>query len=183
MRTGWRVLLDMDGVVADFTAGACMVHDKPDPYLNPKNLGDYDIAAIMEIPTNDFWLPMGHEFWANLPLTQEANGIVANLSSMFGLENICILSSPNLNHESLTGKLYWIEKHLPAFKRRYLLGPRKQFCAAANHILVDDHDHNVNGFKEAGGNAFLYGRPWNSKHNMSAGDAYQEFLDYIESFA
>ena len=162
-----RILLDMDGVLSDFISGACSVHSKSDPYEGGCNLGDYDIAALLEMTPGDFWLPMGKDFWASLPPFPEAFELVAFLESLFGQENICILSSPNLNPESMQGKLEWIERHFPKYRRQYLFGPRKQFCAGLGHILIDDHDVNVQVFNDAGGVGVLYPRPWNSRHGLS----------------
>lgn len=176
----YRILLDMDGLLADFTAGACQLHGKDDPYASGENNGNYDIAKILNINTNDFWLPMQKDFWANLPKTKEADEIVNLCTGLFGVENVCILSSPNLNHESLIGKLIWIETHFPQFRRQYLLGPRKQFCAAPNHVLIDDHLHNTDLFREAGGISYLYPRPWNPRHSMNEKEAMLDFHLFID---
>jgi hypothetical protein len=61
----------------------------------------------------------------------------------------------------------WIEKHLPAYRRRFLIGPRKEFCAHGGSVLIDDSDKNVASFRDAGGLAILYPRPWNSRHAES----------------
>lgn len=176
-----RILLDMDGVLADFVGGACQIHSRDNPYQDVCHNGRYDIASILKMSNTEFWQPMGKDFWANLPLTAEALDLVDLVVGYFGLENVCILSSPNLNHESMMGKLIWIERHLPQFRRQFLFGPRKQFCAAPNHVLIDDHDDNARNFTAAGGKGFLYPRPWNSAHHSGPREAFMSCYFFLKN--
>jgi hypothetical protein len=62
----------------------------------------------------------------------------------------------------MPGKVAWLEKHLPSYSRRFLFGPKKEFCAGPDRLLVDDHDLNTEAFAASGGRTFLVPRQWNS---------------------
>ena len=90
-----------------------------------------------------------------------------------------LLTSPG-NAESVVGKIQWIEKHLPEYKRRYLIGPEKHFCSHRNSILIDDSDENVMKFREEGGDAILVPRMWNCNYGNRhhSFDFVKEIIEY-----
>lgn len=163
-----RCLLDMDGVLVDFVGGACRLHDKPDPYLFSANHGDGDMPTLLGMSREDFYAPLGEEFWASLRPTPECSPMVEHLERAFGRENVCILTSPVLTHGCYEGKLRWIRQYLPQYARRFLVGPAKEFAAGPDTWLVDDSDLNLERFREWGGNTFQVPRPWNRQHKLSA---------------
>ena len=171
-----KVLLDIDGVVADFVGGACRLHGVPDPYLKPENHGHYEIQDLVGIHGPAFWDPMGEEFWANLEPTTHMQEIVTLLTLQYGVKNICLLTSPVRTPGCIDGKMRWIRRHLPDFSRRFLVGPAKEFCAHENSILFDDSESNVRKFEAAGGRTFLVPGLWNSLHKLDALGAIQRFL-------
>lgn len=151
----------MDGILADFVAGVCEAHKKPDPYLEPQNKGNYNIELIWKMNCEQFFAPCDEDFWANLAPMYDAEHIVQTCIDSVGVENVCLLSSPSKNKGCVEGKLRWIIKHFPQFKRRFLFGPKKDFCAAPNRILVDDYKYNIIQFINAGGRTHHHARPWN----------------------
>lgn len=182
-----RVLLDMDGVLVDFLGGACRLHNKTyeglphDPDNQPEQK-PWDIEPLFEMTPPELWDPMGREFWANLDPLPHAFEVVDILTKRFGEENICLLTSPVRTDGCIDGKMDWIRKHLPQFKRQFLVGPAKQFAASAQHVLVDDHAKNIEAFKDAGGHVFMFPAPWNHRYNEHALPALKrwvEALDYI----
>lgn len=171
-----KVLLDMDGVVSDLNGGACRLHGVSDPYNNHDNHGNYGIQKLMGIPAPEFWGAMGREFWANLEPTPHMKEYVNLLVKAFGGENICLLTSPVLTEGCYEGKMDWIRKHLPAFRRQFLVGPSKNFCAHPGSLLIDDCEKNVLEFRDAGGNAFLVPGPWNLGHCTDPVEALKNYL-------
>jgi 5'(3')-deoxyribonucleotidase len=103
--------------------------------------------------------------------------ILADVETIAGAENVCLLSAPSEHPGSATGKIKWIQKHLPGYRKRYLLGPSKGFVAAPGKILVDDGDHNIADWNKKGGYAVLVPRPWNSLHHLTTTPDY--FIDSI----
>jgi 5'(3')-deoxyribonucleotidase len=157
--------LDLDGVVADFVAGAVLRHNMG---INKNQCRwEFDIAHCNKtgMSRSDFWDAFDYDFWRSLPKTAEAYQLVFDLTHIFGIKNICILTSPPRTKGSVDGKLEWITEHFPQFKRQFLVGPAKYFLAHPNAILVDDHDENERLFNQYGGKCILVPRPWNRRRD------------------
>jgi len=162
MNDTYKILLDVDGVLADFSNA---VQDFYNCWITPYPMGTYNIVDLIctkkGIIEKDFWEQLGVYFWANIPLLQHAEDLLNLLKGL----NVCVLTSPPLNHEAVVGKLLWLEKHTRfVAKRKFLIGPAKEFCANKNHILIDDSDENIDNFIEHGGKAVLYPTKQNSAH-------------------
>jgi len=168
-----KCLLDLDGVLTDFVKGMCKAHNRPNPYENPDNFGTFDMNKVWGISMEELWAPTRNvKYWAELEPMHDFHVIMEIVESFFGHENICLLSSPgNIADVSTTsamkGKYIWILKHLPQYGTQYLLGPKKQWCASPDHVLVDDYDYNIEVFRQHGGRAVLVPRPWNKLYDRS----------------
>lgn len=162
-----KCLLDMDGVLTDFVAEMCARHKRTSPYLDAANYGQFDMYGPWGMAEEEFWSVADMDFWKSIPVHEGAHRLVAGLESLFGLDNICILSSPSKNLDCCHGKIWWLRKHFNDYGRRFLIGPKKEFCAGPGRILVDDYDRNVDKFMQAGGEALLVPRPWNRNHDVS----------------
>ena len=175
-----KVFLDMDGVIADFHLGIYEAFKlKVDPYAMPVNFGIWHYEKVLGITLNEFWAVCTQEFFENLKVTYDGYLIVEYLEQRFGRKNICILSSPPLDPTSMVGKHKWLVKHFPQYKRQFFFGTKKEFAAHNGSLLVDDADHNIDSFLEAGGNAFLYPRAWNKSYAYRGG-ALDRLVNYAE---
>ena len=174
-----RVMLDMDGVIADFVGGVCKRFDIVDPFRNPANHGLWDILPmdprLAKLAPGEFWNSLDYTFWYNLPVTEDASAIIETLLTKYSQEQICILSSPCYTKGCMDGKLQWLRKHFPKFAKQFLFGNSKQFCAAPTNLLVDDRCKNVDDFESFGGNAILYPRLWNRLYSKT-----QQALDHLK---
>ena len=171
-----KCFVDMDGVLVDFVGGACRAHGVENPYGDPLSAGQWDIANLCGIDPVDFWSKMNnHFFWAGLRPTRDLSGIMNAVESVFSPQNVCLLTSPTESGGSASGKMAWIDRHLHAYRRRFLIGPPKHFYAHLDTVLVDDNDKNVDDFVRNGGRAILVPRPWNRDHAIS-GDS----VRYVE---
>jgi 5'(3')-deoxyribonucleotidase len=160
-----RIALDLDGVLVDFVAGACMWHELDVPREDVWPPGCYDLETLVGMRKDEFWDGMTREFWATLPWIPEGQEILEMCCKAVGASNIVIATTPTFNPECAAGKMDWIYKNLPAsFKRRFLIGPPKHFLAHPNMILVDDADKNYGEFLAHQGCAVLVPRIWNSNH-------------------
>lgn len=168
-----KIFLDLDGVIADFTTGYCGLHGLPNPFLtNPTFRGDkaWDVIAQTGLSVEEFWSPMGRDFWGSLPKTEEADDIIDAIDRTIGLDNTCFLTTPCLTEGCVEGKRDWVNENYPGMPILFSstgkgthVGP-KEFCAAPNAILIDDHTPNIRNWVNAGGIGFLYPRPWNDLH-------------------
>lgn len=171
-KSTYKILLDMDGVLADFVSRACEAHKKPSPYGFPENLGVFDLEKCKgwEMTPEEFWKPVnagGYEFWRYLDLMPEAHQIVDLAVNLVGESNICILSSPSQDPGCVPGKRDWMKAHFPSLTKNMLFGSAKRFVAGPDKILLDDRDENLKSFQEFGGRVVAVPRPWNHLHNQS----------------
>ncbi len=173
-----RIFLDLDDVLNAFTMSAlgyvgCGVGAYEYDAYNPQYGFDIVRAAnalhpFLNFTEADFWQSIDRNFWATVPKSRECDSLLSACENLVGVENVCILSSPTRDPDSLAGKLEWIHAFLPKrFHRQFLIGPRKYFCARHDSLLIDDSARNVDGFLDAGGNAILMPRPWNRHHSIT----------------
>lgn len=157
-----RCFVDMDGVLVDFVGGALKLLGRTVDDWPP---GEFNMAKVLDMPRHEFWGALsGAEFWSSLRPTREAHALMATLETTFGSWELCILSSPTADPQCLSGKARWLDRCLPEYRRRFLFGPEKRFCAGPDCLLIDDADQNVDSFRAAGGCAILFPRPWNRLH-------------------
>lgn len=170
-----KCLLDLDGVLVDLMTSLRIVFDI---YIEDYPVNDYDIARAFRLKSQDeVWnhpKVLDPNFWATLPKMPEADSIVKLLTSKFGKKNICIFTSPVLDHNCLGGKVKWIEKHYPQFKRQFLVGPAKEFVAGPRKLLIDDYEKNIDGFVLNGGDGILVPAHWNSLYPLK-----NRVVDYL----
>jgi 5'(3')-deoxyribonucleotidase len=162
-----RCLLDMDGVLVDFVAGACHLFGQSNPYVDG-TFTDFYMNNAWNMTPNDFFENMGYDFWAELDWMHDGRAIFDFVDEAFGPENTCILTSPVNTWGCFDGKIAWIKRNLPkAYHRKFLVGPAKSFCAGDDRVLIDDRDENITEFIAAGGNGLLVPRPWNSNRKLT----------------
>lgn len=162
-----EVFLDLDGVLVDFVKGACKLHKVVNPYDDPKNHGKYDICGLINIPQKEFFAPMGHDFWANLEWLPDGPEIIGLILSHVNTDQVTLLTSPIKTPGCTGGKIDWIEKNLPQWKRKFLIGPGKETIAGPNKLLIDDYDVNIDKWSLKGGHAIQVPRVMNRLHGSS----------------
>lgn len=159
-----QIFLDIDGVLADFVGGAIERFQLP---VKPDDV-------TWDFLPSECWAHMDADFWAGLNPLPDCHKIVERLDVS---KTWLLTSLPQTNRQAAgEGKYKWVEKHLPQFQHRLLFCvSRKSLWAHGAALLIDDHDANVNQFREAGGHAVLVPRPWNS------GGVYSfDFMDTVE---
>jgi 5'(3')-deoxyribonucleotidase len=154
--------LDLDGVLVDFVAGALVAHKQDIPRLSMRwNFFEQYTPPMTEA---EFWKDLGFDFWSTLPWTPEGKNFLAGLEGVFG-DRIILLTSPADTSGAVEGKVEWVRRELPQYKKRLFVGPAKQLLAGPKKILVDDNNTNVERFRAEGGVAVLVPRPWNNSVN------------------
>ncbi len=157
--------LDLDGVLVDFVGGALKAHGKT---LPPADVGWGFAASIGFSGLDDpaFWAPMGHDFWDGLGWTAEGRVVLDQVENLFG-DRVVLMTSPCDTPGAVGGKVSWIRRELPAYRRRFFVGPAKHLAAGPTKVLVDDHDGNADKFVEGGGLVVMPPRPWNRRRGES----------------
>lgn len=170
-----KLLLDLDGVCANFVKAICKEHGRPDPYTEAENLGCYNMAHLWGMPEEKFYAPLNNiKWWVNVDPMPDLPAIKELIFKYFKVEDICILSEPpSIAPLAMIGKWIWCKDHLPEIKNR-LFGTTKDFCACENIILLDDDQYKIDRFRMAGGRGVLMPRPWNPLFDRSGELAFVE---------
>lgn len=116
------------------------------------------------------WAACTEDMWATMPVSQEFSWLLAYCETIVGRQNIMVLTAPIVakQHGSLAaclaGKDRWIRHMLPGWMHeQYLIGKAKAIaCAGPHKLLIDDGSHNVQPWRQHGGAALEWPRPWNN---------------------
>ncbi len=160
-----NILLDMDGVLADFFTVALRELNRkyPDRAISideyRKN-PTFDIAEKFKISNTEFWTALNYiGFWSNLPLFNHAKNLFGALKE---IAPVTIASSPcSSNFNCVPEKLIWLKRHFGLTSSECLFGSRKYLMARPDTLLVDDYNKNTTEFQENGGKAILIPSNWN----------------------
>jgi 5'(3')-deoxyribonucleotidase len=174
-----NILLDMDGVVADFlNPAAAAVGLNLD--LVPR--GKWDVFAEAGYDLGEVWGKIdNYEFWRSLPIVPKAQTFVALLQEHF--MSVTFLTSCSMSADCSKAKMEWLRQYFgPKVKAILCNGyASKALCAKPANVLIDDCDRNVDAFRAAGGQAILVPRPWNTDYlggtQRMAGTSY-DTVDY-----
>lgn len=158
------LFLDLDGVLVNFVGAALKLHNATLPMRDVRWDFCTQIGFVQGVNDPLFWADMNFNFWANLELTSEALELLDGLERIFD-DRIALMTSPCLTMGSVEGKVAWIAKNLPRYRRRYFVGPVKHLAAGPGKLLLDDHDLNCAKFAVAGGVAITVPRPWNDRRD------------------
>lgn len=171
----WKVYLDLDGVIIMCVEAIMQVYGvemKEEEYPQEAGYTTSEACNILlrsrglppldDYKLKNFWQLPVREWWANLSMYPTARNFIVWLER--GPFDIT-LATANPSAESAAGKVDWIERNLPQYKGRYLIGHPKHELAAPGSILIDDSAQNCCDFITAGGAAIMVPRPWNPAYN------------------
>lgn len=149
-----RILLDIDGVMADFTSAMCSIMDiRQDDELRKRLETSNWVTDFVDAEefTKRISATKG-DWWSNIPLTPWANSLYAKLTAV---APVAFLTAPHTDDPySAAGKTMWIKKHFNT--DLFLIGKPKYYCAMERSILVDDYCENIRHFVDAGGLGYLW---------------------------
>lgn len=155
------LIMDLDGVFADFTSAACAVHDK---YAT--NTSKWNFFLDWKITVDQFWDKIhaeGDNFYGEMVLPYPwAKELLLEVQKT---DEYIIMTSPSSNPYGYSGKKIWIDKYLQPLVLdpiRLVVGSEKHLLANPNICLVDDYDENIKSFHEAGGFTVTFPQLWNS---------------------
>lgn len=149
------IILDLDGVLANFVQGAIDTHGLP---ITHEQVKEYNFWDAFDLTNEEFWRAIeGVEFWENLKPYPWAYELVA----MSG-KDVLFSTSPTLDPYSVAGKLKWLNTHFGVSTHQCMIGPRKELLAHPRRILIDDYPKNIARFSNCGGVAVLFPQPWNN---------------------
>lgn len=162
--------LDLDGVCADFHAGASRLAGVP-IITTPEHraLGEANACTyrLEDRMGNDIWQRIeraGVDFWAELEPTPWLGAMFEMVREVS--EEVLVLSSPgHLAAAAVPGKVAWCRKHLPAIPVRNLIftGHKHLLAGIDTRLLIDDADDMLDRFDEYGGLTWCLPQPWNER--------------------
>lgn len=159
-----NILLDVDGVVADFLNPACKAAGLD---LESQPRGQWDVFRASGRDLKDVWDSFdNYEFWRNLPLIDGAPEFVATLRAK--ALSVTFLTSSSWSPDCVKAKREWVNEHFGFNSPMYVGcgGASKALCAKPNNVLIDDCPRNTDAFEAAGGLGVLVPRPWNRRHAL-----------------
>jgi hypothetical protein len=194
-----RILLDLDGVIASFhqtvlvhagvpeiyerwPKGVYMIQDviphatlfslwgnSPAPPLNPR------VQAHFPLPTDLF---------RKLPLMPDAGHIIDTVQSFDPNFRICTSCPTQFLPIDLRSrwshvagdKTYWVQNHFGHEFHRLHISDYKEDLANPETVLIDDSEHVLSKFREAGGHTILVPRPWNNGTELPNAKDMGEYL-------
>jgi hypothetical protein len=153
-----KVLFDLDGVFADWTAGLAILFGR-----DPESLRDADDAGdlvkVLGLTSKSaMWSRIhraGQKWWEDLPIHEDALD-AWNRVKTSGVE-MGILTTSGETAGCVEGKRVWIRRHLGA-QTRWAIATTKSWCANPYTLLVDDRARVLDPFMEAGGHGILMPR-------------------------
>jgi hypothetical protein len=175
-----KIFLDVDGILRDFDMGARQWHHLPlersrsweavmEEYNETLGLDPYTGRKM-------FWGGLTETFWSYCPKTPWCDDVLSALMAWVAAGRVTLLTSPAVDTAGSTQK--WIRRNLPYFwaNKHYLIGPDKAACAHPYAVLIDDHEKNVEAFRNAGGQTILFPAPHNWNHYRFDNDP----VDYMK---
>jgi 5'(3')-deoxyribonucleotidase len=160
-----QILLDMDGVLADFLSGAIEALNRDfnrsitiDQYA--REFGRWETYDYYGITIKEFWesIHKTPDFWYNLSPLPWCGQMYSVLQE---LGEVTIVTSPSEDPDCSAQKQRWLNRHLSVKPDAVFIGSRKHLMAG-NGILIDDYYKNVGLFQLAGGKAILIPSNWNT---------------------
>ena len=152
------ILLDIDGVLADFVTGSIEACGLPITHDEVTQWNYYEPYMTKE----EFWKRIHAQkyFWEDLPVYPGAH-LLVEVMKQVGAVYFC--SDPSGDDEAATGKIRWLKRHgfVNPGEDNYILTPHKHLLAGPNVVLVDDYAENVKKFRDRGGEGVLYPQRWN----------------------
>ncbi len=160
-----RIFLDLDGVLANFVKGACVLFGlNYEEVMSIWTPGEYDMTKILNITEEQFFEVIdagGEKYWRDLPPYPYALDFYHYCKD---IAPTYILTRPTAHGSSLSGKLQWMHKYFGSGFSNYVMTSKKELCAAPKTILIDDHVVNCTKFIDAGGSAFVWPAHNNFEH-------------------
>jgi 5'(3')-deoxyribonucleotidase len=151
-----RILLDCDGVLADFVTGTLKAHNRSEKH---DDVGYWDYYLDWGMTAEEFWAPTkGWEFWNDLPKYPWADYLYQSLSD---LGKVIIVTSPSDCPFASAGKTMWLQRNFGIRAKDIFIGGQKDAMALPTSVLVDDYPKNIEAFAKEGGKTVLFPQPWN----------------------
>ncbi len=160
------IFLDMDGVLCDFSGGACRLFGWDATARHKYGWDFWEGFGYTEADFHAGIIKAGEPFWAGLDELPHARQIYDHCLATGAA--VMFASSPTREFSGVRGKYEWLVKLTgkPNVGRQFIPILLKELLAGPNRLLIDDKDENVEAFRSAGGSAILFPQPWNARRML-----------------
>ena len=152
------ILLDVDGVLANFAGAVQKLFKKDEPITRWNMFEDWGMTV------DEFWGTIdadGEKFWADM---EPYPWIDRMLDLVHASDEFVLWSSPSRSPHCYSGKRKWVDKYVGK-STHLVLSSKKWLGARSDRMLIDDSVGNTNSFSAYGGYTFLFPQPWNTLAN------------------
>lgn len=158
------ILLDCDGVLADFSKGICDLQEEGD--LTPDKVNKWDIFSLLTLADEKIAREQlsDPDWWFDLPVMEGAREGYEALSSR---HDVMIVTSPwYIDGDVMAG---WVDARTAWLRQEFGIKGASVMPAKHKHLikgrqLIDDHYDNVAKYLEVWeGKALLFDAPYNKK--------------------
>ena len=165
-----RILIDVDGVLADFSSGALLVCNKlANTSYTVEDIKDFDIFKLPSLKEieDEAWRLMDHPGWARtLKVYDGAKDAVKRLKEIGDVRIVtaAVFSGPTFCFD----RAQWLEEHFGIVHDDIFFGADKR-CVWGD-VFIDDKIENIHNWIGENGNlpntpiAILWDRPWNQNY-------------------
>jgi len=161
------VLLDMDGVIANFFLAAVRAHGA-EPLLPVWPRGQWDMASTLQLSQREFWQPIdSYDFWFyDVKPFPEVRGFLNYLKE--NGHQVVPCSVPSGNRAACTqAKRDWLDYHFPEFHLAGTAkfakdGRGKLAFMRPGAVLIDDNANTIREFRNFKRQAILMPSTTNS---------------------
>lgn len=166
-----QILLDCDGVLANFVKASFVAHNKE--YSDDLDIG-WDYFEDWNISEKQFWDKLrGYDFWYNIEPYPWAKTLYNSLKS---IAPVNILTAPSEDSECPQAKIEWLRDHLGVPLKEIIISRNKYLFANKTNILIDDNMHKIESFYDYGGNVIVFPQSWNKNHRFYPHSDYRSVI-------
>lgn len=131
--------------------------------LYSKDAPFFRFDPLFSMPKERIEQLLPHDFWATIPLMNNALGLMQKVIDTDFVDKVYILTNPSGLVNASSGKVAWVKRFLRDFSCKkfnpevdVILCRDKWLLAGPNRILVDDLEINCSLFLRSGGKAIQY---------------------------
>lgn len=164
------LFMDCDGVLFDFVRHVARHHKLMDRLASYPR-GEYRLEAVLGIPAEQMWAPLGPEFWETIPVYEGGHAFLASvqrLCATAGTQLVFCTKAPMNYSAFTTGRVKAIRTlcnaaGVPVIGQIHIcVHGSKGVYGGPGRLLVDDHAVNIEDFEAEGGTGILVPMVYNN---------------------
>jgi 5'(3')-deoxyribonucleotidase len=176
-----RILVDMDGVVADLISGwIANIYQ----YWNklPESTHSYNVVEwYPTLNQHQVMSCLNYDSFRKAPVIEEAQQSIEGLILQGHEIRFATTIYPDLAF-AYEAKCEWVKEHFPSLIDNIIVFSSRHKTEIRSEVLIEDHPKTCADFKALGGTPILFSQPWNAKYELDGiqrVDNWPQVLDTI----